>query len=177
VGKRDDQAHGERDRGPPPPPLLTSLESCLSSVQEEKSVSRPNPLAKEAAAGRASQADLDLLLKMTPLEGASSSSPRSSSPCTGSVTWSTWGSKLESIFTPIFATLPALQVLPSPASALSSASTLPAGHPCLHAHQLPSRGPSREGYRSREEEEEARVHGLRRHRSAPSLPPLCLTLR
>jgi hypothetical protein len=27
----------------------------------------------------------------------------------GSVTWSTWGSKLESIFTPIFATLPTLQ--------------------------------------------------------------------
>mmetsp|Transcript_4832 Transcript_4832/g.7354 ORF Transcript_4832/g.7354 Transcript_4832/m.7354 type:complete len:1127 (+) Transcript_4832:113-3493(+) len=44
---------------------------------------------------RVSQAEYDLLQKMTPLEA--------------SVTWSTWGSKLESIFTPIFATLPTLQ--------------------------------------------------------------------
>lgn len=44
---------------------------------------------------RVSQAGFDALAKMTPLEG--------------SVTWSTWGSKLESIFTPIFATLPTLQ--------------------------------------------------------------------
>lgn len=42
-----------------------------------------------------SQSGLELLARMTPLEGC--------------VTWSTWGSKLESIFAPIFASLPTLQ--------------------------------------------------------------------
>lgn len=40
--------------------------------------------------------DVELLKSMTPLDGC--------------VEWSTWGSKLESIFSPVFATLPALQV-------------------------------------------------------------------
>lgn len=39
-------------------------------IQEEKNTSRPNPLLqKELANSRATQAELDLLLKMTPLEG------------------------------------------------------------------------------------------------------------
>lgn len=65
-------------------------------LEEEKSIGRPNPLvSKESSATKVTQSEMEVLLRMTPLEG--------------SVTWSTWGSKLESIFTPIFAQLPALQ--------------------------------------------------------------------
>ncbi len=42
------------------------------------------------------EADIDLLKKMEPLKGQ--------------VEWSTWGSKLESIFQPVFDTLPSLVV-------------------------------------------------------------------
>ena len=57
-----------------------------------------NPMAKTTlrdASLQISQSGLELLARMTPLEGG--------------VTWSTWGSKLESIFAPIFASLPSLQ--------------------------------------------------------------------
>lgn len=72
------------------------------TIAKKKSnyISSTNPLAKghikSADSGlRISQSGLELLARMTPLEGC--------------VTWSTWGSKLESIFAPIFASLPSLQ--------------------------------------------------------------------
>jgi hypothetical protein len=66
-------------------------------------VSNNNPMTSNKVTGfksrdvalSMSQSGLELLARMTPLEGC--------------VTWSTWGSKLESIFAPIFASLPSLQ--------------------------------------------------------------------
>ncbi|CAE7438613.1 unnamed protein product, partial [Symbiodinium microadriaticum] len=70
-------------------------------MMDSEMAGRTNPLSKGSeimssrVLHRVSSTSQDMLAKMTPLEG--------------SVTWSTWGSKLESIFSPIFATLPTLQ--------------------------------------------------------------------
>lgn len=79
--------------------IARQMEETIAKKKSNYVVSS-NPMAKSQlrnadATMQISQSGLELLARMTPLEGC--------------VTWSTWGSKLESIFAPIFAALPSLQ--------------------------------------------------------------------